>query len=79
VTVTVSVAVGWTSSRPVVPDEHTTYVVVSAATETDAVLAAAQMVASDPRCVMPTSTLLLGWHPRPPDDLAEMVPAPPRR
>lgn len=61
---TAVVTVGWTSSRPVRPDEHTSRVVVAADTETDATLTAAQIVSARrgggasgvPGCVMPTST-----------------------
>lgn len=52
----VSVVVGWTSSRPVIPDEHLSLIVQDAVDEQDASLMAAQWVASRPRCQMPTST-----------------------
>lgn len=68
-----TVEVGWTSTRPVRPDEHTSYVTVAARNEAEAVLVAAQMVAAvpdgdgrgrylpsgRPGCVMPTRTRIL--------------------
>jgi hypothetical protein len=59
--VTLTVAVGWTSRRPVVPDQHVCRVIVTGRDDVDAMLAAAQMVAVHPRCVMVTSTTLLDW------------------
>jgi len=57
-----AVDVGWTSSRPVVPDEHVTRVVVATTEDTgrDATLVAAQMVACRRGCEMPTSTRVVG-------------------
>lgn len=49
--------VGYTTTRPVVPDEHFTTVVVTAENETDAKLLAAQLVAA--RCEMVTSTEII--------------------
>ena len=62
VAVTYAIDVGWTSSRPVIPDEHVRRVVVSSTDGTgrEATLVAAQMVACDPRCEMPTSTTIVG-------------------
>lgn len=68
-----TVQVDWTSSRPVVPDEHTSFVTVFAQDETEATLLAAQIVAcigdvdgrggtlpsGRPGCVMPTRTTIL--------------------
>ncbi len=54
-----TIQVGWTSTRPVRPDEHTAWVHVWASTETEAQLVAAQMVACRPGCEMPTSTRIL--------------------
>lgn len=58
VPVVYTVRVGYTSRRPVIPDQHTAHVqVVSTGHDgVDAMLAAAQMVACWPWCVMPTST-----------------------
>jgi hypothetical protein len=61
------VRVGWTSSRPIVPDQHVSQVVVWAADEVEASLVAAQIVAAvdrpsvsgRPGCVMPTRTAVL--------------------
>lgn len=55
------VRVGWTSTRPVRPDEHVRHVLVASAdgTGVDARLAACQMVACDPRCEMPTSAAII--------------------
>jgi hypothetical protein len=67
-----TVRVSWTSSRPVRPDEHVSFVRIAARDETDAVLLAAQMVGSRgnpdggppfasgrPRAVMVTRTEIL--------------------
>lgn len=63
------VAVGWTSERPVRPDQHLSGVVVTADTLLDCTLIAAQMVACRPECEMVTSTAVLeSW----PADPAEM-------
>ncbi|MGN6575268.1 MAG: hypothetical protein ACTHKG_06250 [Nocardioides sp.] len=59
-----TVEVGWTSSRPIRPDEHVSTVQVAAPDEVAATLLAAQVVASAPAwlavgrpgCEMPTST-----------------------
>lgn len=59
----VHVLVGWTSSRPVIPDEHTHLIVVDCPTETAATLLAAQWVAHRPGCQMPTSTKVLRIEP----------------
>ncbi len=53
------VDVGWTSSRPVIPDEHVRRVSVDARNAVEAKLIAAQMVSCDPRCEMPTSTRMV--------------------
>lgn len=50
----VTVIVGFTTSRPVVPDEHFAKVVVAADSEEEGTLIAAQIVAC--HCEMPTST-----------------------
>lgn len=52
-----TVHVGWMSVRPIV-DQHWSSVTVDAPDATQAQLIAAQMVASRPSCVMPTSTLI---------------------
>lgn len=52
------VHVGWTSVRPIQPDQHWSGVIATADTATDARLAAAQIVACRPECVMVTSTLI---------------------
>lgn len=55
------VRVGWTSHRPVRPDEHVSWLRLSAQSEAEAVVAAAQQVQGTgatmtrPRCVMVTS------------------------
>ena len=68
-----TVRVGWTSSRPVRPDEHTSFVTVAADSEVEALQLAAQLVGTiaggghpshvypsgRPGCVMPTSTEIL--------------------
>ena len=58
-----TVDVGWTSRRPVIPDQHTARVVVSAYDEREAQLVAAQMVtavgAGRGGCEMPTSTRIV--------------------
>lgn len=46
--------VGWTSVRPIVPDQHWSRVVVDAETELAGELLALQIVASRPGCEMPT-------------------------
>lgn len=51
-----TVRVGWTSVRPVRPDQHFSRIVIAADDATSASCAAAQWVASRPECVMPTST-----------------------
>jgi hypothetical protein len=48
------VRVGWTTRRPIVPDEHISYVIVEADSESSATLLAAQIVAS--HCTMVTSS-----------------------
>lgn len=53
-----TIRVGWTTSRPIVVDEHASRIVVTAATECEATLLAAQWVASRPGCEMPTSTTI---------------------
>jgi len=58
----VTIEVGYTVSRPVVPDERVSWVLVSAETVTDACLTAAQMVACRRGVVMPTSTVLVDWE-----------------
>jgi hypothetical protein len=56
-----TVRVGWTSSRPIRPDEHVSWLRLTAESEAEAVIAAAQQVQSTgatmtrPRCVMVTS------------------------
>lgn len=54
-----TVQVGFTSTRPVQPDQHTAWVQVAADTEQQAHLAAAQMVAGWPHAEMVTSTTTL--------------------
>jgi hypothetical protein len=51
---TYTLDVGWTSSRPVVPDEQESRVIVLAVSYYDAVGAAACMMACKPNCEMPT-------------------------
>lgn len=53
------VAVGFTTHRPVRPDERTHVVTLSATDDIDAVRGAAQWIASRPGVVMPTSTTIL--------------------
>ena len=53
------VQVGWTSSRPVRPDEHLSQVALLAGSEREAHLVAAQWVLANPNAVMPTSTKTL--------------------
>lgn len=57
--VTCRVAVGWSSHRPIRPDEHTSLVVVEAATKSDCERVAAQMVGCRPQCKMVTRTTTL--------------------
>jgi hypothetical protein len=64
-----TVEVGFTSTRPVRPDEHWTRVRVVAADAVDAQLVAAQMVAAighahpwAPHAEMVTSTLIVDWQ-----------------
>lgn len=45
-TATWTVRVGWTTSRPIVVDEHMSWIVVAAETEGEATLLAAQWAAS---------------------------------
>lgn len=53
------VTVGYTTGRPVVPDERTSRLVLALDDDgTDPTLVAAQWVASRPGVVMPTSTKL---------------------
>ena len=52
--VTYTVDVGWTSTRPVRPDKHTSRVTVLADTGSEAECMALLMVARRPTCVMPT-------------------------
>lgn len=71
----VSVLVGYTTSRPVIPDEHHTLIVQDCTSETEACLLAAQWVASKEwivregnrevtrRVEMPTSTKVLAIAP----------------
>ena len=58
-----TVDVGWASVRPIVPDQHTARVVVSAHDEHEAALVAAQMVTAVGEghggCEMPTSTTIV--------------------
>ena len=58
-----TVDVGWTSTRPLVPDEHTTRVRVAAHDEHEAALMAAQVVCAigggRGGCEMPTSTRIV--------------------
>lgn len=54
-----TVLVGFTSRRPVVPDEHFATVLIASTDEIDAQLAATQMVACWPHCVMPTSSKVI--------------------
>lgn len=57
---TYTVAVGFTTGFPIIPDEVTCWVLVSAATDADARLAACQMVyASSRPCLMCTSATIL--------------------
>lgn len=53
------VAAGFTTSRPVRPDEHTHVLTLFAESDNDAHLFAAQWVASRPGVQMPTSTTIL--------------------
>ena len=66
-----TVEVGYTSSRPVRPDEHWTRVTVAAADHMEAVTVAAQMVGTQvgawmdrPHVEMVTSTLIVDWPER---------------
>lgn len=54
--VTTTVRVGWTSQRPLKPDEHVSTVVVTAEDVINANLVACQMVACRPECEMVTSS-----------------------
>jgi hypothetical protein len=54
-----TIEVGYTVSRPVIPDEAYALVVVSSDDALDAELAACQIVAC--HCVMPTSSAVVGW------------------
>lgn len=62
---TFTMRVGWTSQRPVVPDQHVSHVVVMADTANDAHLLAAYMLLgrrhpiTGAPCVMVTSTHVL--------------------
>lgn len=56
-----TVDVGWTSTRPVRPDQHTSRIHLDAATAHDAELTALQIVAARPSCVMPTSSTVIDW------------------
>ncbi len=58
-----TIAVGWASVRPIIPDQHTAYVRVVAQDHVEAELIAAQIVASTGSlfsvCEMPTSTRIM--------------------
>lgn len=57
-----TVDVGWTSVRPVRPDQHTSRVQVVADSGEDAELIAIHMVAARTTCVMPTSSVVIDWE-----------------
>lgn len=66
-----TIAVGWTDSRPIVPDQHVTHVTVSVPSalsgleaENEATWIAAAMVAANRRTEMVTSTTVLGQPSR---------------
>jgi hypothetical protein len=50
------IQVGFTSGRPIIPDEYTAWVRIVAETENDAHLLAVWMVGSWPHCEMVTRT-----------------------
>jgi hypothetical protein len=56
-----TVDVGWTSQRPIRPEQHTSRIVVMAEDGHDAELTALLMVAARPSCVMPTSSTVIDW------------------
>lgn len=56
--VTATVTVGWTSHRPIRPDEHLSSVTTTGDSDTECTLAAAQIVACRPSCEMVTSTTI---------------------
>ena len=53
------VAVGFTTQRPVVPDQHTSLVTLLARDDHDAHLTALHMVGARPQVVMTTSSTIL--------------------
>lgn len=63
-----TVDVGWTNSRPVIPDQHTSRVTVLAASGQEAELIALSMVSGRPTpegwkpCEMPTSSTVIDWE-----------------
>lgn len=63
-----TVDVGWTNTRPVVPEQHTSRVTVMAESATEAELTAMSMVgARTPPpgfapCEMPTSSTIVDWE-----------------
>ena len=54
-----TVRVGYTTQRPVVPDQHTTHVLVAAQTDTEARLVACEMVGARRGVVMVTRATVL--------------------
>lgn len=56
-----TVEVGWTSTRPVRPDQHVSRVTVWAVNAAEAELLALAMVAARPSCVMPTGSVVTDW------------------
>lgn len=52
--ITATIVVGWSSHRPIRPDEHSSTVVVTGSTQIDCELAAAQIVATRRQCEMVT-------------------------
>lgn len=54
-----TVQVGWTTSRPVRPNEHLSTLIILATSEREAHLIAAQWTLANPHTTMPTSTKTL--------------------
>lgn len=57
-----TVQVGFTTQRPIIPDQFTRNVVCAGSTSVQAALSAAQIVGSHDDVVMVTSTEILDWE-----------------
>ncbi|MEO6156399.1 MAG: hypothetical protein ABIQ39_02080 [Ilumatobacteraceae bacterium] len=57
-----TIEVGWTSTRPIRPDEHRSTFVIMAESGHAAELCALQWAASRPTCEMPTSSIVIDWE-----------------